>query len=239
MDNIQFFNKYPDFYETSETGNAPNRLNSRYQALIEWNNSIINDSSILDLGSHDGRWSFAAIKNGASFVLGIEARHHLIINSQKNMQKYGISLKKYSFIEGDVIEEIKKIKSESFDVIFCFGIFYHIMNHMLLLSEIKRLNPKFVIFDTLLSKSNLPIVEIRIEDSGLEKAGLGTKYDKTDNVLSGWPSKSALELMLEHSGFSYEYYNWKQANIKNWNNMKAYRDGFRLTLRVKNLDRES
>lgn len=55
-----FFDTYPRFYETSTTGPISNRLNKRYRALIEANEAIICGKSVLDLASHDGRWSFAS-----------------------------------------------------------------------------------------------------------------------------------------------------------------------------------
>lgn len=56
-----FFDDYAQFYTTSESG-SPNRINHRYRVLIHQHKQIINDSMILDLASHDGRWRFAAIK---------------------------------------------------------------------------------------------------------------------------------------------------------------------------------
>jgi len=70
--NLNFFDDYPEFFVKGRTRAFPNRLNHRFQALIETNKDLINGKKILDIGSHDGRWSFAAIKNGATYVLGIE-----------------------------------------------------------------------------------------------------------------------------------------------------------------------
>jgi len=61
----RFFDTYPQFYRTSNTAARPDRLNDRYRAIIDFNRGIIQGSTILDIASHDGRWSFAAIKSGA------------------------------------------------------------------------------------------------------------------------------------------------------------------------------
>jgi len=148
-----FFDSFPEFYNSSNTVPFPNRLNNRYLALIESNKKIISNSSILDIASHDGRWSFAALKNGASNVIGIEAKENLVKNSRKNMGLYQIPKEKYHFITGDIFNEIQKIQPKTIDVVFCFGIFYHIMNHMLLLSEIKKLQPKYLLLDTVVNRS--------------------------------------------------------------------------------------
>ncbi len=113
IDIIHFFDHFPEFYKTSKTGPFPNRLNNRYLALIENNKEIIKNSSILDIASHDGRWSFAALKNDASKVIGVEPRENLVKNSCRNMEFYGIPKEKYHFIKGDIFQEIQKIKPKT------------------------------------------------------------------------------------------------------------------------------
>jgi len=90
LNSNNFFDSFRDFYSTSMTGQSANRLNNRYQILIENNRNIIENSRILDLASHDGRWSFAALMNKASKVVGIEGKSHLVENAKKNMEKNGI-----------------------------------------------------------------------------------------------------------------------------------------------------
>ncbi len=225
---ISFFNAYPEFYNTS-FGAGPNRLNNRYVALIENNKEIISGSSILDIASHDGRWSFAAIKNGANFCLGIEGRAHLIENANKNFQKYEIPTEKYSFKLGDIHEEIKKLPSNKFDVVFCFGFFYHTCYHLLLLSEIKRLNPKYLILDTAIVPDDKPIIQLVSNDPKKEGAAINTRPGE-DWVLEGRPSKTGLEMLLNYFGLEYSYFNWRDLGIKDWTGIEDYENNVRLTL---------
>jgi len=227
---MKFFDDFPKFFKTSSTGSSPNRLNNRYTALIEFNKSLIKNSSILDLGSHDGRWSFAAIKNGAVNVLGIEGREHHVKNSHKNMQLYKIPKEQYNFRCGDVFEKIKKIQPKTFDVVFCFGLFYHIMDHMKLLEEIKRLKAKYLILDTSLSSSKKPIIELREDPSNNEGVGIKSNHSFSNKVLVGRPSKMALEMMLKSLGYSFNYYDWHNAGIENWENIEDYQLGRRISL---------
>ena len=39
-------------------------MNERYEALIAINKDIFDGARVLDLASHDGRYSFAALKTG-------------------------------------------------------------------------------------------------------------------------------------------------------------------------------
>src|SRR3954470_3000649 len=49
-----------------------NRMNERYEALFAGNRDIFKGARVLDLASHDGRYSFAALKTGAAHVTGVE-----------------------------------------------------------------------------------------------------------------------------------------------------------------------
>ncbi len=230
-----FFETFTEFYKTSDTGQFPNRLNNRYLALIENNKKIISNSSILDIASHDGRWSFAALKNGASKVIGIEAKENLVKNSHKNMEFYRIPKEKYHFITGNIFNEIQKIQPKTIDVVFCFGIFYHIMNHMLLLTEIKKLQPKYLILDTTVNHSEQPVILIKKEDSKKESSGIQSDFSSDSNIVVGWPSKSALELMLKSLGFEFQYYHWHDMRITNWEHIMDYKNNARVTLVAQNL----
>ena len=56
-----FFDQYPRFYETSETFAYPSRLNLRHEAIFAENTDIFEGRRVLDIASHGGRWSFAAL----------------------------------------------------------------------------------------------------------------------------------------------------------------------------------
>ena len=224
-----FFDDYPRFFSTSKTVPHSNHLNGRFKAIIECNLKIIKNSSILDIGSHDGRWSFAALKKGAKQILGIEAREHLVNNAFRNMKAYGINENSYNFIANDISLEIKKLQPNQFDVIFCLGFLYHTIDHWNLLSEIKRLNPRFVIIDTRIDLSNERIIKLHVDYPGNEAHAVSNEPLKKE-VLVATPSKPALETMLTCLGFSnFQYFDWKK-NIKNFRSLVDYYHGKRVTL---------
>ena len=228
-----FFNEYSQFLKTSTTGSSINRLQNRYQVLIEGNKELINGKRILDLTSHDGRFSFGAIKNGASFVKGIEINPKFVEDANKNMEKYEIPKEKYDFVCGDIFEEMSKLKPNEFDVVFCFGIFYHITNHLGLLSEIARLKPDYLLLDTQVIKSNAPT--IRLRRTTRSKWWFRDSSNETGQVIRGKPSRSAVELMLKHTGFDFSYLDWNSFGITNWDKIKDYKNGMRVSLVCKNL----
>ena len=219
-----FFDAYPNFYKTSKTASSPSRLNHRYEALINWNKDLIKNARILDIGSHDGRWTFAALKNGASHVLGIEARHHLAEHARSNMKQYGISESSYDFVEADAFEYIPTIEPNAFDVVFCFGFFYHIVDHFNLIKEIKRMNPKYLILDTAITINSQPVIELRKEIPDKEGGAINNFRNNLEWVVVGYPSKLAVELILTSHGFAFKYYDWLTKCIQDWTDITDYRD---------------
>ena len=211
-----FFDEYSSFYETGTTGYKPRMLNERFHALIESNKEIIENATILDLANHDGRWSLAALKNGAKKVYGIEGKEENVENGIENMKRYGILDDRFNFVVGDIFNEIKKIPPNEIDVVFCFGIFYHISNHMDLLKEIKRLNPKYLILDTEITKSKYPIIRLRKEPYYTPDSDISF-----ENFIAGRASQSALNMMLNALDFSVKYYDWSK-NIRSWKGIEIY-----------------
>lgn len=218
-----FFDDYPRFFSTSTTAATRDRLNQRYLALIESNQDILKGKYVLDIASHDGRWSFAARKAGATSVIGIEAREHLVKAARENMREYGITGVK--FIPADVFEELDSLH-EPPDTVLCFGFFYHTLEHMSLLKKITRLKPSHLIIDTAISLRPGSLIEVEPEFPKEESAG---RFEQ----VKGTPTKQALELMLSVSGFAnLSYYNWQDAGITDWRELKDYYLGKRITLRA-------
>jgi methyltransferase family protein len=228
---MSFFDEYPRFYETSHIGSDPNRLNTRYQALIEANLDCIRNCSILDLGSHDGRWSFAALKAGADRILGIEARSDFHTRAIETFQSYSIPEDRFSFLLGDVFKRLPEVPPGSIDTVFCFGILYCTSYHQLLLELIANLKPKTLILDTFISTLSDPVIELRVvETKGDILASSSGAMLRT--ILLGYPSRAALELMLKNAGFYFRYFDWQGASLEDWTSLKDYQGGTRVTLRA-------
>jgi len=217
-----FFDEHPRFVETSQTGPWLERLNARYLALIHANREIIRGASVLDLASHDGRFTFAALDAGARRVVGIEHKAELIRTSYENMAHCGAPRDAYDFVEGDIFDHITEV--ERCDVVFCFGLLYHINDHMLLFSKIAEIEPRFLIIDTKLSKMDGAVVEIR--------SPLGGSPPTRGSQVEGHPTKAALEAMLWSFGWTFEYFDWRGSGMTELEHMNDYRAGSRVSLVV-------
>src|SRR4051794_3513629 len=90
-----FFDRHPRFFETSRTAARPARLNLRHKAIVGVNRDAFDGARVLDLASHDGRWSFAALEAGAKEVIGVEARQDLVTHAHANLTYYGVDPARY------------------------------------------------------------------------------------------------------------------------------------------------
>tara|TARA_Y100000034_G_scaffold26982_2_gene32148 strand:- start:499 stop:1161 length:663 start_codon:yes stop_codon:yes gene_type:complete len=187
-----FFDKYPEVYE-SDVSADPERLEYRYNLLIKQHQEYIKDQHFIDLGAHDGRFSLAALDNGASHVTLVEGRKDSCDRSVELLKKYHPN--KFTVIHYDLRGGFIPIKQADF--VFCAGLLYHVIDPYHILKCIKLLKPKTILVDS--------TVDADMEDQPYLKLLSEEPTDNTGNVLTNdlvvWPSKIALEGM-------YDFLNW-------------------------------
>src|SRR5918992_4208807 len=166
-----FADDYPRFIELSEltpegqdgssaSERQRSRMNERYEALFASNRDIFDGARVLDLASHDGRYSFAALKTGAAHVIGVEVRQSLIDRAQEAFAFYGQDPATYRFICGDVFEVLEREKFDV-DVVLCLGFLYHTYRHTELMYRINKLAPSHLIVDTMVTReTRQPILKV-------------------------------------------------------------------------------
>ena len=247
---MQFFDQYDRFYATSQTSPHPHRLNGRHEAIISRNAHLLSGKKILDIASHDGRWSFAALQAGAAFVKGIEPRQQLIDNAVNSFDHYGIEPGRYKFERGDVFD---LLGNESFDVVLCLGFFYHTIRHAELLDRIERTGAKFVVIDTEVTppsgeasvgKPNDPrlvfnnpnTIQLLHDLVSDEQMACTDSLTRDGKTLVGRPSRAAVKFLSSHFGYSCTNFDWKSYFVENSESIlpmndyyKGWRDSFFLS----------
>jgi hypothetical protein len=221
-DPTHFFAAYPRFIDTSETGPWQERLDARYRALIEANRDLIVGARVLDLASHDGRFSFAALQAGAAHVVGIDAKAHLVRAGIEHFEAYGVAPDRYRFLVGDLYDWVGT--EGPFDVVFCFGLLYHVNDHMQLLTRIGETEPRAIIIDTNVSKLDGALIEVR--------SPLGPGVPAPGSHLEGYPTCDALEAMMSFFGWTSRFFDWAGSGLVDRPHMADYRDGGRVSVVV-------
>lgn len=231
-----FFDRYPRFYETSETFAYPSRLNLRHEAIFGENRDVFAGARVLDIASHDGRWSFAALEAGAASVVGIEGRPELVEAANATFAHYDVSPERYRFIADDVFHALADGDWE-FDVVMCLGFLYHTLRYNELMARIRRCGPTHLIIDTEVATDDRPLAHLRVENVVPQRNAVADELTYEDSVLSGRPSVRGLETIVGAYGFDFESFSdWPgltRDNPENADQFKNYLRGRRVTVRCK------
>jgi hypothetical protein len=233
-----FFEQFPRFYMTSSTAPTTARLNLRYEAIFGENRDIFAGASVLDLASHDGRWSLAALAAGARAVTGIEARPEMVKAATENLAEYGYGADRVRFLTGDVHEVLGTQDLEA-DVVLCLGFLYHTLRYNELLHGIRRTSARYLIIDTFSPYMMGPVSNVNVvtEDADEEGKAAADGYTHGPSVLVGRPNLAAIRTMLGAYGY-------RVARLSDWagllrdnpgtDNCGDYANGKRITARCVN-----
>ncbi len=169
------------------------------------NRDIFAGASVLDLASHDGRWSLAALATGARSVVGIEARPELVKAATENLGEYGYGADRASFVSGDV-HEVLNTQDLKADVVVCLGFLYHTLRYNELLTGIRRTGARYLIIDTFSPHMMGPVPNVNVltEDADEEGKAAADTYTEGQSVLVGRPNLAAIRIMLGAYGYRVE-----------------------------------
>jgi predicted nicotinamide N-methyase len=233
-----FFDRYPRFRSTSYVGSSPNRLNKRHEAVIGSNRALFAGARVLDLASHDGRWSFAALDAGAAHVTGIEARAELVARANETFAAYGVPADRYRFVAGELPDALGRERVPA-DVVLLLGFLYHTSRHVELLRRIEETGARHVIVDTAVfgdpSGPAAPVVELRREivDSHANQAAADRAG--APEAIVGYPSRPAVMFLFDYFGFDGREFDWAPllSDVpEGHDDVIDYRGGARATFRM-------
>jgi hypothetical protein len=231
-----FFDEYPRFLETSQVFAQPGRLNLRHEAIVTANRDVLEGARVLDLASHDGRWSFAALKAGASHVIGVESRQEAVDRAYETFAHYGEDPETHRFVCGDLFDVLGEEELDV-DVVMCLGFIYHTYRHTELLHHIRRLDPKYLLVDcTVVPNEDQPSMLVKVDRP--HKPGEATldTFAHGGRTLVARPSAPALRMMLRAYDFEIEQtYDWDSlmAAHPEVGRIRDYSRGSRVTMRCR------
>jgi hypothetical protein len=228
-----FFDAFPRFYETSRTSADRGRLNLRYEAIFSENRDLFGGARVLDIASHDGRWSLAALETGAAKVVGIEADAELHVAACENLKEYRVDDGSYRFIAGDVFDVLAREDLEA-DVVLCLGFLYHTLRYTELLRRIRDIGPRHLVVDTrVVPRTDQPRVFLTREQVGRQANAKDDRFSYRGQTLVGVPSIPALELMLDAYDFEIVCFSDWEALIRDNPSFDpgGYARGHRITVR--------
>jgi FkbM family methyltransferase len=214
-----FFDSYPLFYDTG-ISSGWHRLNARFDCLIARHREHIVGRTVLDVGSHDGRWTLAALATGASYVTAIEPRPDLVDIAEMNLGEYGFE--QAQFLVGGALDTLTSMKPKV-DTVFLFGVFYHVHQHISLLKELSETNATTIIIDTFVTPARGEPSYIRSDREPSYGGSINFHTEPVDQdgtsfeeiypgagvAIVGRPSRQAVLFFLRQLGFSAQEIPWR------------------------------
>ncbi len=221
----EFFARHPQFRTTSSTDTRGERLEYRHRLLIEHNRAVLAGKRVLDLASHDGRWSLAALEQGASHVTGVEGRAYLVEHANATMAMAGIAPARHRFVVGDCIGTLAELPRGAFDTVLCFGFLYHTLHHYALLQAITALEPSTLLIDSTFVLDPLAAMVLAWDDPSYEGAAL--PEGDSPRTLVAVPTPRGLKIMLEQLGWQCRFVSNLAPTSDSWAGVEDYRAGRR------------
>ena len=123
-------------------------LNGRVDILLKRNEDMIRDCRVLDLASHMGTLSYAALQLGARQVHGIDTEADMIHKGHRLFEQMAVSPETFQFEVGDVFDFLEGCEPGQFDTVFCFGLLYYVTEPLRLLKLMARVASKGILLDT-------------------------------------------------------------------------------------------
>lgn len=218
----------PSEFSGAERNRARNE--ERHRHIIDANLDALSGKKVLDLACFNGRWSFAALQAGATFVTGVEGRAESVEAGRTLFKKHGIE-KQSEIICSDMFDYLFSAKPGNFDTILCLGVYYHIMDHYALLRLMTRLEPQTIIIDSGFLRSFRNVVFVHSEQPDLKKNALPQFAGQKSEII-GQISLGLMVQMAWNLGFNCRPIVWDRKNIAEVEPVKDYMAGTRYTLRL-------
>lgn len=208
-------------YIASDKGEQ--RMLERHKRIIDANLEHIRDKTVLDLASHNGRWTYAALQAGAKFVMGIEGRQVLIDRGLPDFK--GIDPRRYKFACGDIFDMREIVQAaggpETFDTVFCLGVYYHISDHYRLLRQMASFKPACIILDTGALKTEEALIRFRLEDSEDPSMAIRERDDERFSM-SGVASWGFIKMAAKLNGYDAVLIPWNAAEVQHRESVEDY-----------------
>jgi 2-polyprenyl-3-methyl-5-hydroxy-6-metoxy-1,4-benzoquinol methylase len=171
---------------------------------------------VLDLGCNAGFWSLQAIEAGADFVMGVDGREMHKEQADFVFEVKGVDKSRYQFIVGNVYDVDYK-KYGQFDVVFCFGLLYHLAKPMRLFELMSEINKDIFIIDTGIIR--MPGSFLKYKQEKMTDPRATMEYELVSS-----PTKEAVRDMLQTVGYKAVCL---KPEFRDWRGSKRYEIGMR------------
>lgn len=151
---------------------------------------------VLDIGAAEGFFSFEAERRGAAEVIAIENYPPMIRKFHLCAAALGSRAASYCMS----VYDLDRRTLGSFDLIFFFGVLYHLRHPLLALERIREVCSGTLLMQTATGAGGSPQAAADFYPFGIESGPPGAR--QCDPTCFWFPNASACEAMLAHVGFT-------------------------------------
>jgi SAM-dependent methyltransferase len=123
----------------------------------------LDGASVLDVACSSGYYSFLCSRWGAARVVGVDARPEHEDQFRLVGHMLGIPEPKCRFLRGDVEFGLEQI-TDTFDLVLCMGVMYHVFDHPRFVKNLFRLTRKVLVLEGACSGRRDNLCKADIED---------------------------------------------------------------------------
>jgi predicted nicotinamide N-methyase len=205
-------------------------LNARVENILAKNRDTLHGQRVLDLASHIGTFSYAALNMGADFVHGVDTEGRTVEKCRELFQEQGVDPSRYQFEIRDVFDLLEDSPPNCYDTILCCGLLYYTTEPLRLLQLMSRAARKFILLDTFTAgyaaiqgkdafdiypriqdeTLELPMMLTSRTQSGKKDYRLPQSFDLNgkDLSLTTFPTRALLEIWFQSLGMKYQCLDW-------------------------------
>ncbi len=116
--------------------------------------------SVLDVAAWSGGWSFLAEARGASRVTAYDCHKCRYGDASAfNLIKSALG-SKVEYLEGNVYNLWSAVPEQSYDIVFCFGLLYHLSDPLYALRNCMHAAKQFICIETVAHRCDTPLLEL-------------------------------------------------------------------------------
>jgi tRNA (mo5U34)-methyltransferase len=160
-----------------------------WKAILQGCGGSLEGLRVLDAGCFEGYWTIEAAKAGAAEAVGFDLRPEHVEQARFVARAVGLPNARFEVCDLFDLERLG-----TFDVIFLFGVLYHVDRPVELLQKARSICRRLLVVNTKILPLDEPVLQVRYEDPGQE-------LNAATHPLVMVPSASAVVRMMRHAGF--------------------------------------
>ena len=205
-------------------------LNARVENLLTNHLGSIKGKRVLDMASHIGTFSFAALQMGAEFIQGVDTEKRTVEKCKELFEIQKVEKQRYKFEIRDAFDLLENSPENSWDTILCFGMLYYTTEPLRLLKLMQKAARDCILLDTFTASYaaiqgkdalgiyplmqddtlNLPMMITSMTQAGKKDYQLPQSFKHKGKQLSltTFPTQTLLEIWFKSLNMDFKILDW-------------------------------